>query len=104
MAYFSKKSNHHQWAYSTIEKKALALVLAVKHFDLYVSHSGGKVVVYTVHNPLTFLPKFWTLNLRVFRWGLVLQLHSFVVWQVAREENIVADTLSSMPAQCNMRV
>lgn len=58
VAYFSKKLNCHQKAYSTIEKEALALVLAVQHFEVYVSNAGGEVVVYTDHNPLTFLSKF----------------------------------------------
>jgi hypothetical protein len=36
VAYFSKKFNSHQRVYSTIEKEALALVLAVRHFEVYI--------------------------------------------------------------------
>lgn len=39
VAYFSKKLNKHQRAYSAIEKEALALVLAEKHFEVYVASS-----------------------------------------------------------------
>ena len=53
MAYFSKKLKRYQQAYLTIEKEALALVLAVKHFEVCVA-SGKKVVVYSDHNPFGF--------------------------------------------------
>lgn len=56
-AYFSKKLNKHQRAYSTVEKEALVLVLAVKHFGVYVA-SSERVVVYSDHNLLAFLVKF----------------------------------------------
>uniref|UniRef100_A0A3B1IC10 ribonuclease H n=1 Tax=Astyanax mexicanus TaxID=7994 RepID=A0A3B1IC10_ASTMX len=98
VAYFSKKLNKHQRAYSTIEKEALALVLAIRHFEVYVSSVVGDLVVYTDHNPLTFLAKFQTSNQRVFRWSLVLQPYSLVIQHVAGKDNVIADTLSRMPA------
>ncbi|KAL2081327.1 hypothetical protein ACEWY4_023180 [Coilia grayii] len=94
VAYFSKKLDKHQRAYSTIEKEALALVLAVRHFEIYISSSGGEVVVLTDHNPLTFVAKFKTSNARVFRWSLILQPYNLVVQHVAGKENVIADTLS----------
>lgn len=97
VAYFSRKLNKHQRAYSTIEKEALGLVLAVKHLEVYVSHSGREVVVYTDHNPLSFLAKFKMSNSRVFRWALVLQPYSLVIQHVAGKDNILADALSRMP-------
>lgn len=96
VAYFSKKLNRHQRAYSTIEKEALALVSAVQHFEIYLSGSNGDVVVFTDHNPLTFLAKFRTANQRVFRWGLVLQPYSLVVKHIAGRNNVVADALSRL--------
>ena len=99
VAYFSRKLNVHQRAYSTIEKEALGLVLAVRHFEVYVSHAGREVEVYTDHNPLAFLARFQTSNQRVFRWALVLQPYSLVVRHVAGKDNILADTLSRMPVE-----
>lgn len=93
VAYFSRKLNDHQKAYSTIEKEALGLVLAVQHFEVYLS-GGGDVTVYTDHNPLTFLEKFRGSNQRVFRWSLALQPYNLVVRHVAGRENVIADTLS----------
>ena len=46
VAYFSKKLNKHQQAYSIIKKEALPLVLAVKHFKAYVA-SSEKVILYS---------------------------------------------------------
>ena len=46
---FKKKMYVHQKHYSTFEKEALALILALKHFDVYVS--GAPLLVYTDHNP-----------------------------------------------------
>ena len=94
VAYFSKKLNRHQKNYSTIEKEALALVLAVQHFEVYVSSVVGDVVVYSDHNPLTFLAKFQSSNARVFRWSLILQPYGLKVKHIAGKDNVIADALS----------
>lgn len=54
VCYFSKNFNT-QFNYSRIEKKALPLVWDLKYFEVYVSSGGSPVVVYTDHNPLSFL-------------------------------------------------
>ncbi len=94
VAYFSKKLNRHQKRYSTIEKEALALVLAVQHFEVYISSAGGDLEVLTDHNPLTFLAKFKTSSQRVFRWSHILQPYSLIVRHLPGKENVIADTLS----------
>ncbi len=93
VAYFSKKLNRHQKAYSTVEKESLALVLAMKHFEVYVA-SSERVVVYSDHNPLAFLAKFKSANARVFRWSLVLQPYDLQVKHIAGKNNVIADALS----------
>ena len=55
VSYFSRKFNSYQLNYSTIEKEALALILALQHFELYISQGCRSLVIYTDHNPLTFL-------------------------------------------------
>lgn len=55
VSYFSRKFTVHQRNYSTIEKEALALVLALQHFEVYVGSSVAPVKVFTDHNPLVFL-------------------------------------------------
>ncbi len=57
VGYFSKKFLKHQVNYSTIEKEALALVLALQHFEVYIGSSSLPVTVFTDHNPLVFLSR-----------------------------------------------
>ena len=55
ISYFSQKFNQHQCNYSTYEKENLALILAVKHFEFYLSAAVYPVEVLTYHNLLVFL-------------------------------------------------
>lgn len=55
VSYFSWKLDVHQKWYSTIEKEALALVMALEHFEVYVGSSVTPVIVFTDHNLLVFL-------------------------------------------------
>ena len=42
IAYFSKKLNQNQSNYSTIDKEALAIVLSVQQFELYLTNGAGR--------------------------------------------------------------
>ena len=57
VCYFSKRFNASQMSYSTIEKECLSLILAVQHFEVYLTSSSLSIVVYSDHNPLTFINK-----------------------------------------------
>lgn len=46
VCYFSKKLNRHQQHYSTVEKEALALILALQHFEVYLEAATPPIVVY----------------------------------------------------------
>ena len=48
---FSKKFSAAQHKYSTIEKEALAMLLAVQHFEAYIDLTPQPMVVFTDHNP-----------------------------------------------------
>lgn len=73
VCYFSKKFNKSQRNYSTIKKECLALVLALQHFEVYVSSSSLPIVVYSDHNPLVFIQKIKDKNQRLLRWSSMLQ-------------------------------
>ncbi len=94
VGYFSKKLNRHQKRYSTIEKEALALVLAVHHFELYITNSAGEIRIYTDHNPLVYLAKMKSTSQRLHRWSLFLQPYPLRIIHVAGRDNVVADALS----------
>ena len=94
ISYFSKKLNKYQAKYSTIEKEALGLILALQHFEVYITNSAGETIIYTDHNPLVFLEKFKTKNQRLFRWSLILQPYPLKIVHIAGKNNVIADALS----------
>ncbi len=94
VAYFSKKLNKHQIRYSTIEKEALSLLLALRHFDVYVNSGCYSLEVYTDHNPLTFVSKFHNQNRRLTGWYLCLQEYSINIHHITGRNNVIADCLS----------
>ena len=55
VCYFSKTFNKHQRYYSTIEKECLSLILALQHFEVYLASSVAPIVIFSDHNPLTFI-------------------------------------------------
>lgn len=94
VSFFSKKFNIHQLNYSIIEKEALALIWALRHFEVYVGSGASALVVYTDHNPLTFLHSLQNPNQRLMRWCLFLQPFHLDVRHVKGTENTVADAMS----------
>ncbi len=93
VSFFSRKFNSYQLNYSVIEKEALTLIWGLQYFDVYVG-LGQPVVVYTDHNPLTFLNSFHCPNQRLIRWSLFLQAYSLDIRHIRGSENVVADALS----------
>ncbi|KAK0141027.1 Retrovirus-related Pol polyprotein from transposon opus [Merluccius polli] len=92
VCYFSRKFNTHQRAYSTIEKEALSLVLAIQHFEVYHGLSSHPITVYSDHNPLQFLNT--NSNQRLMCWSLILQPYGLEKMHVRGSDNILADALS----------
>ncbi len=72
----------------------MALVLAVQHFEFYVSGNMGDLLVCTDHNPSVFIEKFKGKNQRLFRWSLVLQPYSLNTQHVPGKLNVIADAVS----------
>ncbi|XP_039514899.1 uncharacterized protein LOC120469791 [Pimephales promelas] len=95
VSFFSKKFNRYQFNYSVIEKEALALIWALQHFQVYIG--GAPVIVYTDHNPLTFLQSFKCPNQRLMRWSLFLQAYDLDIRHIKGADNVIADALSRAP-------
>ena len=72
--------------------------MALQHFDVYVG-AGGPTVVYTDHNPLTFLHSFRCPNQRLMRWSLFLQAYDLDIRHIKGTENVIAGALSRAPLQ-----
>ncbi|KAI2647622.1 Retrovirus-related Pol polyprotein from transposon 17.6 [Labeo rohita] len=94
VCYFSKKVNESQRRYSTVEKEALALLLALRHFDVYLSANPFPVPVYTDHNPLVFLSRMKNLNQRLMRWSLIIQEYNLEIVHKRGSEMVLSDALS----------
>ena len=94
ISYFSHKFDKHQRNYSTSEKETLALVLALQHFDFYLSAATFPIQIYTDHNPLVFLSRMKNKNQRLLRWSLALQAYDLKITHIRGKDNIVADALS----------
>ena len=97
VSYYSKKFNKYQGNYSTIEKEALALVWALQHFYVYVGGGVHPVVIFSDHNPLTFLHSLQNPNQRLMRWALFLQPYDLQIRQIRGVDNVIADALSRAP-------
>lgn len=93
VSFFSRKFKPYQLNYSVIEKEALAIIWALQHFDVYLC-SGSPIIVYTDHNPLTFLHSLQNPNQRLMRWALFLQPYHLDIRHIRGTENLVADALS----------
>jgi len=96
VSFFSKKRNCYQKNYSVIEKEALSLIWALQHFNVYVG-AGGPILVYTDHNPLTFLHSMKCPNQRLTRWSLFLQAYNLDVKHIRGSDNVIADALLHAP-------
>ena len=94
VCYFSKKFTPCQSRYSTIEQEALALLLALQFFEVYVGSSVVPVVVYTDHNPLVFLHRMCNHNQHLMRWSLIVQGYNLEIRHKKGSENAFADALS----------
>ena len=93
IAYFSKKLSPCQSRYSTIEKELLAIVMTLKHFEVYIGNKGTTVVL-TDHNPLKYLYRVKNSNRRLMRWSLELQDYNIDVQHIKGKDNVLADSLS----------
>ena len=94
VSYFSKKLVKSQQNYSTVEKEALGLILALHHFEVYISASPHTTIVHTDHNPLTFISRMKNDNQRLLRWSLFIQDLAIEIRHIRGKDNVIADALS----------
>ena len=71
IAFYSKKFNETQRAWSTIEREAFAVLEALKRFKMWIF--GYKIHVYSDHNPLAYLTEAAPNSAKLLRWALALQ-------------------------------
>ena len=91
-AYFSKQLQGAQKRYSATELECLAVVSAIKHFEIYLAGQTFELV--TDHQALKGMQSSSNHNRRLTRWALFLQDFSFKVTYRPGAENANADGLS----------
>ena len=88
--------------YSTIEKECLSLIIAVQHFEVYLTSSSLPTVVHSDHNLLTFINKMKNNNQRLMRRCLMLQEYNIGIKHTKRKGNIIAEALSQCTSLMNI--
>ena len=78
ICYYSKRLDCHQKRYSTVEKEALGLILAVRTFSVYFGSA----------------PAHYTHNQKLLRWSLELDQYNLDVRHRPGKENVHPDLLS----------
>lgn len=94
ICYMSTKFKSYQRNYSTIEKEAIALFMALEKFEIYLSNPSQKFIVYSDHNPLQFVSRMKNKNQRLTRWWLTLQSYNMEIRHIKGKDNLIADALS----------
>ena len=92
ISYASKKMSRREKAYSTMERECLALVWAIKKFQIYLY--GKMFVLQTDHQPLVYLDRCKISNARIMRWALFLQSYSMHIEAIKGSVNVGADFMS----------
>lgn len=94
IAFYSKKMNDTQKAYSTYDRELLAIYLSVKQYKFMLE--GRVFKIFTDHKPLTyaFLQKNEKASPRQLRQLQYISQFTTTIMHISGEDNIVADTLS----------
>ena len=94
VAFASKKLMDRETRYSTIEKECLAIVWAIRKFELYLY--GRTFTLQTDHQPLRYINTARFVSARIMRWAMFLQSYNFTVQSITGENNVEADFLSRL--------
>ena len=96
VCYLSKKFKKQQKNYSTIGNECFAFILAIQHFEVYLSSALFPIDFFIDHNPLSFLHKLKNKNQRLLRWSLMLQEYNLDVRHIKGRDNLIPDALSRL--------
>ena len=96
IAYFSTSFTNTQCKWAPVTKEAVALVLAVRHWYVYLS--GTDFVLRSDHNPLVHLRQQKDPRGKFGRWIAQLEEYNYTVEYIGGKDNVKADLLSRSPA------
>lgn len=94
IAFASNKLNTTQQKWATIEKEAYAALWALNKFKHWVL--GAQIILYSDHNPLTYLTESSPKSSKLMRWSLALQEFNVEFRYIRGSLNLASDCLSRM--------
>ena len=92
IAFFSTKFSKTQRNWSTIEREAYSVLLALRRYSCLIL--GSKVLVVCDHNPITYLTASAPKSAKLVRWSLALAEFEIEFKYRAGKLNVAADALS----------
>jgi len=94
ISFYSTKLTATQRNWSTIEREAFAVLLALNIFKQWFF--GSKIIIHSDHNPLTFLTESAPKSGKLMRWSLALAEYDIEFRFNAGKLNVPTDTLSRL--------
>ena len=94
IAYLSQKLSPTQTKWSTIEREVFAVICALRKW--YAILFGAHIIVYSDHNPLTYIVECAPKSARLTRWSLALAQYSVELRYKKGAHNTAADCLSRL--------
>ena len=94
VAFCSQKLTPTQCAWSVIEREAYAVIFALKKFHNLIF--GAPIIVYSDHNPLSYIKECAPKSAKLMRWALALQEYDLTFRYVKGVNNASADCLSRL--------
>jgi hypothetical protein len=92
IAFASAKLSQVQSRWSTIERESFGIIFSLRKFDYLIY--GKKIVLYTDHNPLTFLTASAPHSSKLMRWALALSRYDITISYIKGKFNCISDFLS----------
>jgi len=94
IAFHSAKLTKAQQNWATVEHEAYAAISSLKKFRAWI-FGGPEVILYSDHNPLTYLTMAAPMSAKLMRWSLALQDFNNLVFKYkVGKTNLAADCLS----------
>jgi hypothetical protein len=94
ISFASKKFNESERLLPVIEREAMAVLFALKQFELIVF--GSPTIVYTDHSPLPYISITASMSPKLTRWCLAIQRFNATIVHIKGVENIVSDAISRL--------
>ena len=94
IAFASKKLNATQRNWATVEKETFAILWSLQKYRHWLF--GADIIVYSDHNPVTYLTEAASKSAKVMRWALAIQEYNVKFVYKAGRTNVAADCLSRL--------